>query len=264
MFATHGVPKVVQTDNGPPFNSTELTEFAAEEGFIHKKITPRHPKAQGQVKGFNKLINKIATIANQEHIDVHEATYDMLSAYRDTPHPATKKTPYELMMNREVRTKLEHFPTDKPTQDREIRRNDSKYKEQTKMYHDKRHRATKHKLAVGQAILIKRGKKTKAQTPYEPHIYTITEIKGSKVKARRIGDGKIICQDASRVKQLKSATQNIQEEREEEGRDIKKIPPCFKEQIHQPIHQPEVTTQPRRSGRKHISIFDRRLRDYSK
>ncbi|XP_032231485.1 uncharacterized protein K02A2.6 [Nematostella vectensis] len=109
MFATHGVPKVVQTDNGPPFNSTEFTEFAAIEGFRDKKITPRHPKAQGQVEGFNKLINKIATIANQEHIDVHEATYDMLSAYRDTPHPATKETPYELMMNREIRTKLEHF-----------------------------------------------------------------------------------------------------------------------------------------------------------
>ena len=72
MFATHGVPKVVQKDNGPPFNSAEFTEK-------NRKITPRHPKAQGQVEGFNKLINKIATIANHENIDIHEATYDMLT-----------------------------------------------------------------------------------------------------------------------------------------------------------------------------------------
>ena len=100
MFATHGVPHTVQTDNGPPFNSKEFQTLATEMGFNHKKVTPKHSKAQGQVEGFNKLVNKIATIAKQEGTDVCEATYDMLQAYRDTPHPATKKTPYELMMNR--------------------------------------------------------------------------------------------------------------------------------------------------------------------
>ena len=100
IFATHGVP---------PFNSKEFQAFAAEMGFKHRKVTPKHPKAQGQVEGFNKLVNKTATIANQEGMEVHEATHDMLHAYRDTPqpHPATKKTPYELMMNREVWTKLD-------------------------------------------------------------------------------------------------------------------------------------------------------------
>ena len=101
MFATHGVPQTVQTDNGPPFNSKEFQTLASEMGFSHK-ITPKHPKAQGQVKGFNKLVNKIATIGKKEEIDVREATYDMLQAYRDTPHPATKETPYELMMNRDT------------------------------------------------------------------------------------------------------------------------------------------------------------------
>ena len=44
----------------------------------NKKITPRRPKAQGQVEGFNKLMNKTAAIAHAEGIDLHEATYDML------------------------------------------------------------------------------------------------------------------------------------------------------------------------------------------
>lgn len=55
--------KTVQSDNGPPFNSGDLKEFAAEMGFTHKKVTPRHPKPQGQVQGFNKLMNKTAAIA---------------------------------------------------------------------------------------------------------------------------------------------------------------------------------------------------------
>ena len=33
IFATHGTPVQVVSDNGPPFQSKEFTEFAAVEGF---------------------------------------------------------------------------------------------------------------------------------------------------------------------------------------------------------------------------------------
>ena len=69
-------------------------------GFTHKKITPRHPKAQGQVEGFNKLMNKTAAIARTEGVDLQEATYDMLQECRETPHPATGTAPYELLVNK--------------------------------------------------------------------------------------------------------------------------------------------------------------------
>ena len=105
------IPQVVQSDNGPPFNSVEFERFESEAGFKHKKVTPRHPKVQGQVEAFNKLINKTAAIAYETGQDLHEATYDMLQGYRQTPHPATNVTPYQLLMNRQVRTKLDHFPT---------------------------------------------------------------------------------------------------------------------------------------------------------
>ena len=36
IFATHGIPKTVRSDNGPPFNSGDFKEFAIE----HKKVTP--------------------------------------------------------------------------------------------------------------------------------------------------------------------------------------------------------------------------------
>jgi transposase InsO family protein len=89
IFSTYGVPKRVQTDNGPPFNSSEFQRFADVTGFQHKKITPRHPKAQGQVEEFNMLVNKTASIASQEGLDLHEATYDMLQATYDIHINAT-------------------------------------------------------------------------------------------------------------------------------------------------------------------------------
>ena len=80
-------------------------------GFQHKKVTPRHPRAQGQVENLNKLINKATKIAHEEGVDVEDAIYDMAQGIQ-TPHPATKLKPYELLMNRQVRTRLEHFPTE--------------------------------------------------------------------------------------------------------------------------------------------------------
>ena len=275
MFATHGVPQTVQTDNGPPFNSKEFQTLASEMGFSHKKITPKHPKAQGQVEGFNKLVNKIATIAKQEKIDVREATYDMLQAYRDTPHPATKETPYELMMNREIRTKLEHFPSSTPTQDQEVRGNDRKYKERIKQYHDKRHRATELHLEIGQAVIVKRDKKRKAETPYEPHIYVVTQVKGSTIIAKRLTDGKRICRDKSKFRRPKSRANNTDLNERERVKHQTQVPPAYAQQPpavaaqrddaagndaehNQAAPEPQL----RRSNRRPRSVFEGHLRDF--
>ena len=202
-IATHSVPKVVQTDNGQPFNSHEFKQLANETGFIHKPVMPYHPKAQGQVENFNKLINKIAAIAKQDHINFHEATYDMLQAYRSTPHPATNSTPYELLMNRRVRTKINHFPIETSSKDDAVTCNDQQYKEKAKRNHDKRHQSKEYKLKTGDAVIVKREKKKKGETPYKQYIYVITKIKGTMVTAKRMKDGKTKCRDISRFKRLK-------------------------------------------------------------
>ena len=69
---------------------------------------------------FYCYLNKIISIARQDSLDSHEAVYDMLQA----PHPATNKPPYELLMNREVRTNLDHFPTETYSKDKEVRKSD--------------------------------------------------------------------------------------------------------------------------------------------
>ncbi|CAB4011572.1 Hypothetical predicted protein [Paramuricea clavata] len=75
----------------------------------------------------------------------------------------------------------------------------------TTQYHDKRHRVKTHTSKCGDAVLIKREKKRKKHTPYEPYIYVVTSIKGSTIRARRVMDGKVKCRDASKVKPLRTA-----------------------------------------------------------
>ena len=62
-----------------------------------------------------------------------------------------------------------------------------------------------HTIKCGDAVLIKREKKRKKHTPYEPYIYIVTSIKGSTIRARCVKDGKVKCRDASKVKLLRTA-----------------------------------------------------------
>ena len=54
----------LQSDNGPPFNSKEFAAFAEEKGFQHHRVTPLHPRANGQVDCFMQILNKTEQIAH--------------------------------------------------------------------------------------------------------------------------------------------------------------------------------------------------------
>ena len=110
IFAMHVIPERIETDNGPPFNSTEFKEFSEEMGFIHHRVTPEHPRANGEAERFMKVLNKTEQIAHMEGRTSTSAIQHMLMGYRSTPHPATGYSPYEALMKRDVRTKLDFKP----------------------------------------------------------------------------------------------------------------------------------------------------------
>ena len=238
-------------------------------GFRHKAITPLHPKAQGQVEGFNKLVNKIDAIARQDHIDPQEAILDMLQAYRSTPHPATKTPPYKLLMGREVRTVIDHFPTERTEGDKEVRQNDATYKQRCKVYHDKRHNAKKHTLKHGDAVVVRRENKRKGQTPYEPYIYIVTNIKGSRIIATRVKDERTICRDASKFKPLRQVKMKDQHEQSVQPTcivpySLETTPQATAASQTTQTNPTIPTIQPtRRSERNRKSTKDSKYKDYS-
>ncbi|CAC5422301.1 unnamed protein product [Mytilus coruscus] len=54
IFSTHEIPERLETDNGPSFSSNEFSNFATEMGFDHHKITPEHPRANGETEKVTK------------------------------------------------------------------------------------------------------------------------------------------------------------------------------------------------------------------
>ena len=180
IFGHHGIPQRLESDNGPPFNSKEFADFAEKEGFVHHRVTPLHPRANGEAERFMQLLNKTEQIAHLQNKDKQGrsiAVQEMLMAYRDTPHPATGVSPYRAMTNRPIRTKLDYIPPIKEepsAQDQNINQRDELYKANM----DRKKPVKEHSFIQGD-ILIKRRKLNKWTTPYEPSYFIVMKINGS-------------------------------------------------------------------------------------
>ncbi len=114
------------------------------------------------------VLNKTERIAHLESADPKMRICEMLTTYQSTPHPAMGKTPYQLMMNRDIRIKLDH--TGESLADEDIKERDLSYKKKAKIYADKHRHAKKHALKEGDHVLLKQPKINKYSTAYEPNL----------------------------------------------------------------------------------------------
>ena len=206
IFATHGIPEIVESDNGPPFNSTDFHAFAQKMGFRHHRVTPEHPRANGEAESFMKVLNKTEQIAHNEGRSSSSTIQNMLMGYRSTPHPATGYSPYEALMRRNVKTKLDYTPLTRTTGIQQMERQISKRDKEYKKKWSKQHRqpaCRKSYFEVGDKVLLKRRKINKWSTPHEKENYVIVGVNGSAIRARRKSDGRTITRDASKFKLLK-------------------------------------------------------------
>ena len=69
IFAIHGIPEKVKSDNGPPFNGKDMRMYAQQCGFCHKKITPEQPRSNGLAENFMKMLLKVGHTAYSEKKD---------------------------------------------------------------------------------------------------------------------------------------------------------------------------------------------------
>ena len=110
IFARHGVPSQVVSDNGPPFPGHEFNTYMTKMGIKHTTSTPLWPQGNAEVEAFMKPLGKAIRTANLEGRPWKQELSKYLLAYRSTPHSTTKVPPATLLYNREIRGKLPTFP----------------------------------------------------------------------------------------------------------------------------------------------------------
>ena len=81
IFSTYGLPQVIKSDNGPPFNSMELKTYMQEKGIKHQWITPLWPQANLEAENFMKPMEKAIKAAHTEHKNCKKELYSFSLNY---------------------------------------------------------------------------------------------------------------------------------------------------------------------------------------
>ena len=98
VFARHGIPEILRSDNGPQFSSSEFANFADDYQFCHITSSPHFPFSNGQAERAVKTVKDLLRKAGDPHL--------ALLSYRSTPLPWCGRSPSELLMGRNIRTNL--------------------------------------------------------------------------------------------------------------------------------------------------------------
>ena len=179
VFAVHGYPQQIKSDNVPYFTSRELRDTLNSWGIEPKTVTEYWPQANGQVERFNDVLKKHVQTSRAEGKDWRQTMSTMLRNYRTTPHRMNGHTPAMLLLQRELRTKLPSLKTEHAPNDAKVRTTDAKAKQKAKEYADRRRNATARNLNVGDWVLVKQKHWNKYSTTFHPDPARILQINGT-------------------------------------------------------------------------------------
>ena len=108
VFARHGVPSQIISDNGPPFRSHEFNKYMTTMGIKHTTSTPPWPQGNSEVEAFMKPLGKAIRTANLERRPWHQKLAKLLLAYTGCPKKNgtrinqlcmhLKRNPHKLML----------------------------------------------------------------------------------------------------------------------------------------------------------------------
>ena len=101
IFARHGIPEVVISDNGPQYSPKEFSEFAKSWEFKHQTSSPMYPQSNGLAERTVQTVKNLLKKAKSSHED----PYLGLLSYRNAPGQQVG-SPAQLLMNRRLRTDL--------------------------------------------------------------------------------------------------------------------------------------------------------------
>ena len=252
VFAMHGIPNEVITDNGPPFNSHDFNRYMSLLGIKFNPSTPLWPQGNSEVERFNQPLGKAIRAACVENKNWKQEIQRFLLNYRSTPHTTTKISPAELLYNRAIKGKLPCIikkPTSK--KHREAQRNDTLGKEKMKEYGDKRRHTKSSDICVGDSVLLKQEKKAKFSASFESIPYTVISRNRSRVTAKR-KDGRTITRNISFFKKHKTTEDDGDDDDDDLFHDINRE---NKEALVQTSREPRYPVRQRRMPHRYGDVM---------
>ncbi|XP_048586621.1 uncharacterized protein K02A2.6-like [Nematostella vectensis] len=151
IFATHGTPAVLISDNGTSYSSQEFREFTKAWEIYHVTVSPHHHRSNGKVESAVKIMKRIIIKAKKDGSDL----WNSLLGWRNSPTPGTSSSPAQRLMSRRTRSMLPCSQAlYKPEVQAAVREQIIQKRKQAKHYHDRTAKSLPS-LVVGQPIRVK-------------------------------------------------------------------------------------------------------------
>ena len=113
VFAVHGLPEKIVADNGSVFTSAEFTEFVEKNGICHVRTSPYHPSSNGlaerAIQTFKHGVSRLKEGSWETKIS------RFLLKCWIIPHATTGRSPAELLLGRQPRSRLDLLHPDTNT-----------------------------------------------------------------------------------------------------------------------------------------------------
>ena len=150
----------------------------------HQKITPRWPRANGEIERFIQPLSKNVKAGYIEETDWKNSVHQFLYSYRNTPHSVTKVPPVELMFSRKLRYNIpDIFSKTNENVDEKAGQNDQRIKEKSKSYQNQTQHMQTRKIDICTRVIVKQQKRNKLIPTFSQYPYVVTNVKGSLITA---------------------------------------------------------------------------------
>ena len=187
LFAMHGIPETLYSDNGPQFSAFSFKEFCKEWGLQHKTSSPHYPQSNGFIESMVKTVKGTLKKAHKDRID----PYMSLLCLHTTPISSSLPSPMELLVGRKAKSNLP-VTMRNPLPNREsIYSALESRKFNQKQHYDTTARAELPTLSLGQPVRIQdqhSGTWTVAKVVekcVEPRSYVIETPNGAQIRRNR-------------------------------------------------------------------------------
>ncbi|KFD50273.1 hypothetical protein M514_08901, partial [Trichuris suis] len=98
IFAVHGLPDVLVSNNGPAFDSAAFRPFGVANRIRFLRIAPYHPASNGQVERVVRTTKQALRMMTPDKWKIELSQF--LLNYRLTPHSATGLFPAKILLRR--------------------------------------------------------------------------------------------------------------------------------------------------------------------
>lgn len=176
VFEREGFPRAIKSDNGPPFNGEEYSNYCSMRGIQTIFSTPFFPQQNGLVEGFMKVINKAMAAALSTGASYQKELQAAVKSYNAADHSITRMPPEEVMTGRKIKRGLPLLNYGNAGHDEEfLDERDRTAKLQSKEREDSRRGAKPSRVKPGDTVIIERPSRGKGDSRFDPKRFTVLQ-----------------------------------------------------------------------------------------